>query len=94
MMSGFVMFCFFFRSEDLVVEKRYCDHCNLPWVIRSPERFEMIRQKNGTIRGGLAITLPNYVNFPTIYKVQPGLNFINVLRTAFTLVDPKSVKRY
>jgi len=25
---------------------------------------------------------------------RSGLNFINVLRTAFTLVDPKSVKRY
>jgi len=24
--------------------------------------------------------------------ISPGLNFINVLRTAFTLVDPKSVK--
>jgi len=24
----------------------------------------------------------------------PGLNFINVLHTAFTRVDPKSVKRY
>jgi len=23
-----------------------------------------------------------------------GLNFINILRTAFTLVDPKSVKKY
>ncbi len=31
------------------------------------------------------------------YEVQlccPGVNFINVLRTAFTLVGPKSVKRY
>jgi len=27
-------------------------------------------------------------------KVWPGLNFINVLCTAFTLVGPKSVKRY
>ncbi len=25
-------------------------------------------------------------------KLTPGLNFINVLRTAFTLIDPKSVK--
>jgi hypothetical protein len=25
---------------------------------------------------------------------RPGVNFINVLRTAFTLVGPKSVKRY
>ena len=25
-------------------------------------------------------------------KLTPGLNFINILRTAFTLVDPKSVK--
>jgi len=25
---------------------------------------------------------------------QKGLDFINVLSTAFTLVDPKSVKRY
>ncbi len=30
-----------------------------------------------------------------LVKFTPaGLNFINVLRTAFTLVDPKSVKRY
>jgi len=27
-----------------------------------------------------------------LMKLTPGLNFINVLRTAFTLVDPKSVK--
>jgi hypothetical protein len=26
--------------------------------------------------------------------LMPGINFINVLRTAFTLVGPKSVKRY
>ncbi len=25
---------------------------------------------------------------------SPGVNFINVLRSAFTLVDPESVKRY
>jgi hypothetical protein len=25
---------------------------------------------------------------------QPGVNFTNVLPTAFTLVDPKSIKRY
>jgi hypothetical protein len=24
----------------------------------------------------------------------PGVNFINILRTAFTLADPESVKRY
>jgi hypothetical protein len=30
----------------------------------------------------------------TLAKLTPGLNFINVLRTAFTLADPKSVKRY
>jgi len=29
-----------------------------------------------------------------LIKLTPGLNFINVLLTAFTLVDPKSVKRY
>ncbi len=27
-----------------------------------------------------------------LMKLTPGFNFINVLRTAFTLVDPKSVK--
>jgi len=26
--------------------------------------------------------------------IRPGVNFINVLRTAFTLVGPQSVKRY
>jgi len=29
----------------------------------------------------------------TLVKLTPGLNFINVLHTAFTLVDPKSVKK-
>jgi len=29
-----------------------------------------------------------------LVKLTPGVNFINVLRTAFTLVGPKSVKRY
>ncbi len=29
-----------------------------------------------------------------IVKSTPGLNFINVLCTAFTLADPESVKRY
>ncbi len=28
------------------------------------------------------------------FQVSSGVNFINVLRTAFTLVGPKSVKRY
>jgi len=27
-------------------------------------------------------------------QIAPGVNFINILRTAFTLVGPKSVKRY
>jgi len=30
----------------------------------------------------------------TFMKLTPGLNFINVLRTASTLTDPKSVERY
>ncbi len=30
----------------------------------------------------------------TSKKDSPGLNFINVLHTAFTLKDPESVKRY
>ncbi len=30
----------------------------------------------------------------TLMKLSPGVDFINVIRTAFTLVDPKSVKRY
>ncbi len=30
----------------------------------------------------------------TLMKSTPGLNFIKVLRTAFLLKDPKSVKRY
>jgi hypothetical protein len=29
-----------------------------------------------------------------LMKLTPGLNFINVLRTGFTLADPESVKRY
>ncbi len=35
--------------------------------------------------------MANYVQ-PLLWG--PGVNFINVLRTAFTLVGPKSVKRY
>jgi len=27
-------------------------------------------------------------------KLTPGVNFINILRTSFTLVDPKSVKKH
>ena len=30
----------------------------------------MIRERNATIKPGLAITLPYYVNFPNIYKVN------------------------
>ncbi len=33
-------------------------------------------------------------NFQSTNLFLSGLNFINVLHTAFTLVDPKSVKRY
>ena len=29
----------------------------------------------------------------TLMKLTPGLNFINVLRTAFSHVEPKSVKK-
>jgi len=32
-----------------------------------------------------------YSNFKTLK--EPGLNFINILRAAFTLVDPQSVKK-
>jgi len=35
----------------------------------------------------------NMAFFRALHKT-PGVNFINVLRTAFTLVGPKSVKRY
>jgi len=34
---------------------------------------------------------PLQLPFP-VYGLIPGVNFINILRTAFTLVDPKSVK--
>ncbi len=29
----------------------------------------------------------------TLMKLSPGVNFINILYTAFTLVDPKSAKK-
>jgi len=34
------------------------------------------------------------LNFPDMFteNFMPGVNFINVLRTAFTLVDPESAK--
>ncbi len=39
----------------------------------------------------------SYLNIETFVSVhaayRPGVDFINVLRTAFTLVDPKSVKK-
>ncbi len=28
------------------------------------------------------------------FRLSPGVNFINILRAAFTAVDPKSVKTY
>jgi hypothetical protein len=34
------------------------------------------------------------VHKPFLVRGTPGLNFINVLSTAFTLADPKSIKRY
>ena len=34
------------------------------------------------------------VDCKMLVKSTPGLNFINVLRTAFTHVDPECVKRY
>jgi len=30
----------------------------------------------------------------TLMKLSPGVNFTNVLSTAFTFVDPESVKKY
>jgi hypothetical protein len=30
----------------------------------------------------------------TLMKLTPGVNFTNIIRTAFAHVDPKSVKRY
>jgi hypothetical protein len=29
-----------------------------------------------------------------VKSLNPGLNFINIIRTAFAPADPKSVKRY
>ncbi len=34
------------------------------------------------------------VAYKMLMKLTPGVNFINVLCTAFTCADPKSVKRY
>jgi len=50
--------------------------------LESMGRFEKIETDFGT---------SSYVNAAL---PKSGVNFINVLRTTFTLVDPKSVKRY
>ncbi len=36
----------------------------------------------------------SYIALSAEAFMKPGVNFSNILRTAFTLVDPKSVKRY
>jgi len=33
------------------------------------------------------------INHYKDFETYPGVNFINILRTAFTLVDPESIKR-
>jgi hypothetical protein len=57
-------------SEDLVVEKRFCKHCTLKWLLRMPQWFQMVKEKKVAIRKGAAITLPAYPNEPEFYKVS------------------------
>ena len=44
-------------SEDLVVEKRFCDHCAFKWILKKPAWFRFARQRKALVRKGLAITL-------------------------------------
>jgi len=36
----------------------------------------------------------NYALTEKKLDLAPGVNFINILRTTFTFVDPKSLKKY
>ena len=62
-------------SEDLVVEKRFCHHCSLTWLMRVPKWFRIVKEKKGKIKTGAAITLPAYPNEPDFYKVSISFIF-------------------
>ncbi len=65
-------------------------------------KFKLVSLDMGWERGGRLTAKINgrpetYLlwNLETKKKMmKPGLNFINVLRTAFTLADPEGIKRY
>jgi hypothetical protein len=56
----------------------------------------MCKKRESSLQCRLALLGPTSAKsvLNTLVKLTPGLNFINVLCTAFTLIDPKSVKRH
>ena len=69
-------------SEDLVVEKRFCDHCKFRWIQRGPKWFKTVISRQAKIRKGLALTLPSYPNEPEIYK-----DYLDELKEKFDLAE-------
>ena len=63
-------------SEDLVVEKRFCDHCAFKWILKKPAWFRFARQRKALVRKGLAITLTAYPNAPDFYKVTISITCV------------------
>ncbi len=60
------------------------------WILYTP-----CNRKMPALLSPLLWLEPLHLVFVKIYvNSSPGLNFINIPRTSFTLVDPKSVKRY
>lgn len=72
-------------SEDLVVEKRFCDHCAFKWILKKPAWFRFARQRKALVRKGLAITLTAYPNSPDFYKVT--ISIACVLYRATVVVE-------
>ena len=76
-------------SEDLVVEKRFCDHCKFRWIQRGPKWFKTVISRQAKIRKGLALTLPSYPNEPEIYK-----DYLDELKEKFDLAEKYNVNRW
>jgi len=81
-------------------EYLWIEESEMFWLIFLNRRQKKIR---GAREGGKTISVGLRAAFKKLtFRTQslmrkqswPGVNFTNVLRTAFTLIDPESVKRY
>ena len=81
------------RRKPALLEFRYQFHLHLTrsiYLCRSQKHKVVNLSDFFALSGSECTTAP----CKTLLKLTPGINFIYILSTAFTSIDPKSAKRY